>query len=1014
MKIKRVYILVIVSILILGLASGAAAAVNSPVGQEPTSEPTDATGSRGGVPDTTPPVVYVSPANFSEGFDDITNLPEWFMQNNSDPLGLTDWFQGNDTVFPAYDGAPTAYIAANYNNTAGVGTISNWLLTPQQALGNGATFSFWTRTVEGSSYPDRLQVRLSTEGDSTDVGTGAEEVGDFATLLLDINPNLEIGGYPEIWTQYVITLSDIPEGSSGRLAFRYYVTEAGPSGNNSDYIGIDLVEYNNPPSITLSKTVGTEPGICATTDAITVTVGTEVYYCYQITNTGEITLTLHDLYDTELGVILNDFPYTLAPGENSPEVIAEATINATTVNTATWTAFNELNYTYDDSIAYNFEDISGTGTPFVLGDDEVSGALPLGFTLYYFGMGYTDVYASSNGFLTVLEGQSSGCCTGQAFPDPADPNGVIAGWWEDLNPSVGGSLYYQMMGTAPNRYFIVQYTDIQHYPSGNPVTLQYKLFEGSNLIEVHYMAAPSDGGTHSAGLENQDGTVGTQYYLGTAALITPLAVRYTPQGSFGEATATDTALVNVLFPDVRVDPTSFDVKVIAGQTLVDKLTLFNDGEGATPFMLLEQDLGMTPPLGMVTPQKVTPVESTRTVTIGDLDFSSNQAKEIPTNSLPVSLPKAPGAVTITHSVSQDIQAGNSVSCNAGGLHTDNSYLRVFTLTDFGIDTDFSVTNVEIGIEQATGNGGIQPATVNLYTLEGPLLWENLTLIGSAPVSVSDQSLTIINMPVEGVALTNSTLVVEFFTPNGQVDGNSLWVGSNNLGQTGLTYLAAADCGIVEPTDTGAIGFPNMHLVMNVTGEVGSADVPWLSEDPITGTIDADSFVEIDVTFDTMTYTVGTQLMGLLKVKSNDPDEGLITVPITLTVVNGSDLSVSMSDNADPVRVGDLITYTLVAHNDGLDPTTGVMVEDTLPSNVTFESASAGCTHAGGQVTCDIGAMAVGESVTLTIVVTADVSGMATNTAEIWSDNPDPDPLNNIASEDTFIIYNFYLPIVQKH
>ena len=205
--------------------------------------------------------IYTSPADFSEGFDDITILPEWYFQNNSDPLGLTDWFQGNDTVFPAQAGAPTAYIGANYNNTAGVGTISNWLLTPEQTLSNGSSISFWTRTATDSIYPDRLQVRLSLLGPSTNVGTGAEDVGDFTTLLLDINPTLAVGGYPEVWTQYTVTLSGIPGGSSGRLAFRYYVTDGGPSGNNSDYIGIDTVEYTyipeNPPSITLSKTVGT-------------------------------------------------------------------------------------------------------------------------------------------------------------------------------------------------------------------------------------------------------------------------------------------------------------------------------------------------------------------------------------------------------------------------------------------------------------------------------------------------------------------------------------------------------------------------------------------------------------------------------------------------------------------------------------------------------------------------------------------------------------------------------------
>ena len=37
------------------------------------------------------------------------SLPGWVLDNNPDVPGLTDWFQGNDAVFPAHAGAPTAY-----------------------------------------------------------------------------------------------------------------------------------------------------------------------------------------------------------------------------------------------------------------------------------------------------------------------------------------------------------------------------------------------------------------------------------------------------------------------------------------------------------------------------------------------------------------------------------------------------------------------------------------------------------------------------------------------------------------------------------------------------------------------------------------------------------------------------------------------------------------------------------------------------------------------------------------
>jgi hypothetical protein len=112
------------------------------------------------------------------------------------------------------------------------------------------------------------------------------------------------------------------------------------------------------------------------------------------------------------------------------------------------------------------------------------------------------------------------------IPTPGSPDGIIAGWWEDLLPPAGGSIVYQTLGNAPTRRFIVQFTDIQHYPGGAPVTFQYKLFENSNNIEVHYQAAPSDSGTHTAGIENQSGTDGTEYAYTTTSLSTPLAVCY--------------------------------------------------------------------------------------------------------------------------------------------------------------------------------------------------------------------------------------------------------------------------------------------------------------------------------------------------------------------------------------------------------------------------------------------------------------------------------------------------------
>lgn len=182
---------------------------------------------------------------FTQNFDDITAMPGWSTSNQSAASGTISWFQGNNTIFNSQTGAANSYIGANFNSGAGTTTISNWLISPEANLVNGSTLSFWTRT-SGGNFPDRLQVRMSTAGSSTNTGSGAAGIGDFTTLLLDINPNYLTsanGGYPDVWTQFNINLSGLGAPTTGRFAFRYFVENGGPAGANSNYIGLDTVNY---------------------------------------------------------------------------------------------------------------------------------------------------------------------------------------------------------------------------------------------------------------------------------------------------------------------------------------------------------------------------------------------------------------------------------------------------------------------------------------------------------------------------------------------------------------------------------------------------------------------------------------------------------------------------------------------------------------------------------------------------------------------------------------------------
>ncbi len=210
-----------------------------------------------------------------EGFDDFT-LPDWVINNESQPPGTTSWFQGDNTIFAAQAGSAPSYIAADRNNAGGAGTISDWLLTPVVTLRNDGTLTFYTRTVDNPTHADRLQVRMSVNGDSTNVGASATDVGDFTVLLLDVNQSYALNGYPTTWTQYSVTLSGLAGPTTGRLAFRYFVENGGNGAGsaNSDYIGIDTVQYNclSAPVVSAVATPTISPGGGTFKKKVTVTL----------------------------------------------------------------------------------------------------------------------------------------------------------------------------------------------------------------------------------------------------------------------------------------------------------------------------------------------------------------------------------------------------------------------------------------------------------------------------------------------------------------------------------------------------------------------------------------------------------------------------------------------------------------------------------------------------------------------------------------------------------------------
>lgn len=206
-----------------------------------------------------------------EEFDTLANsfAKGWVSVNNSRPVGISSWTQASveaadskgKAVVPSYPFAAQSavysgkdFIMISQNAVDDQGTISAWLISPPTMMKNGDVIEFYTRTVptgfQGTGTPDlaeRMQVRLASTKNSTEVGNTATSVGDFSTLMLDINPTYAITGdnmYPQDWKKYSITISGLaPTIQERRFAFRYFVEDGGFSGSRSYCVGVDNVSF---------------------------------------------------------------------------------------------------------------------------------------------------------------------------------------------------------------------------------------------------------------------------------------------------------------------------------------------------------------------------------------------------------------------------------------------------------------------------------------------------------------------------------------------------------------------------------------------------------------------------------------------------------------------------------------------------------------------------------------------------------------------------------------------------
>ncbi len=154
----------------------------------------------------------------------------------------------------------------------------------------------------------------------------------------------------------------------------------------------------------------------------------------------------------------------------------------------------------------------GALTPIVFSSrDEGIEALTLPFTFNYLGQPMTAAEIGVNGFLHF--GTNAPSYTNYAVNSASSANNTIFMWWDDLIlPGTAGYADFGVVGTAPNRVFVVEVRDLEHYAySTQPdLAIQVRLYEGpTGRFEIHYggLATPLENYSATVGYEgpNNDG-----------------------------------------------------------------------------------------------------------------------------------------------------------------------------------------------------------------------------------------------------------------------------------------------------------------------------------------------------------------------------------------------------------------------------------------------------------------------------------------------------------------------------
>lgn len=180
-------------------------------------------------------------------------------------------------------------------------------------------------------------------------------------------------------------------------------------------------------------------------------------------------------------------------------------------------------YVFDDTEPFAWRDISTTGTPVLLADDDYA-TIDLPFLLAFFDQRHNTLTIGSNGLAYFVEERAD--FANQPIPMPSPIDRFIAPMWDDWNPEAGGNILWEIQGEPGQRALITQWDQVPHFPAEGAVSFQFIYEEQTGSLVFQYLDVDDGGVSATVGVQ-RDGTYGQQYSFDAPSLDNEMAIRWT-------------------------------------------------------------------------------------------------------------------------------------------------------------------------------------------------------------------------------------------------------------------------------------------------------------------------------------------------------------------------------------------------------------------------------------------------------------------------------------------------------